>query len=107
MTPSIMTPEIIVALFTILHGPSDNVLSLKTGTLSAKLQRFGATRVHPIDSGDSRGRLGYRGKITTVWAWESKWIDNTCLDITKHLQTLHHAYPELFSAFDSKDAGKF
>lgn len=104
--PTIVTPEMLKALYTILQGPQDSRNEIKGATLTAKLQRFGASRLHPVDSGDTRSRLFFMGKQTTCWAWSAEYAGLTQNEIFKELNKVNKEFPELFALYHGSD-GKF
>lgn len=104
--PTVVTPEMLKALYAIHNGPQDSKHDIKSATLTAKLQRFGASRIHPDGSADSRSRVYYMGKQTTAWAWERKFAEMSTVAICEELDRQQKLFPELFSAYDMT-ASKF
>lgn len=99
--PTIVTPEMLKALHTILQGPSEPRNEIKSSTLTAKLQRFGASRIHPQDSGDTRSRIFFQGRQTVCWAWEAKYAVMTVAELNAELLRQQKLFPELFSLYAS------
>ena len=99
--PTIVTPEMLRALYAILQGPQDSKTEIKNATLTTKLQRFGASRLHPADSGDARSRVFFMGKQTTCWAWSAEYAGLTQAEMFKELNAVHKEYPELFHLYGS------
>lgn len=104
--PTVMTPEMLKSLYALLQGPQDSRNEIKMGTLTVKLQRFGASRVHPTDSRDSRSRIYFRGKQTTVWAWSAEYAGLSGAELVEALNNVSKQYPELFQLYDASE-GKF
>ncbi len=97
--PTIMTPEMLKSLYVVLNGPEAEKTQIHGGTLTAKLQRFGGVRLNPNDSDVSYPRITYAKVQTTLWTWESKWIDCSRDRAAQELNRLRLLYPELFSLF--------
>ena len=97
--PTVLTPEMLKALYAILHGPQEQRNEIKSATLTTKLQRFGASRIHPTDSGDARSRIFFMGKQTTCWTWEAKFAGLSVAALTAELMATMKKYPELFSLY--------
>ena len=105
--PTLMTPEMLKALFSILNGPQESKYDIKSAALTTKLQRFGASRVHPSDSVDARSRVYYMGKQTTIWCWEAKYIGLSTAEVMDELNSVHKQYPELFQLYTGDRENKF
>jgi hypothetical protein len=99
--PTIMTPEMIRALYALINGPQEQRNEIKGATLTSKLQRFGATRIHPADSSDPRARLYVISKQTTAWCWDKRFIKLNSADLMTEIYNLEKQFPELFSGYDT------
>lgn len=97
--PTVITPEMLKALHSILQGPSDSRNEIKSATLTTKLQRFGASRIHPTDSGDSRSRMFFMGKQTTCWTWDAKYAMMSTAQLHTELYAVYKQVPELFALY--------
>lgn len=101
--PTIITPEMLKSLYAIIQGPQEQRNDIKSATLTTKLQRFGASRIHPADSGDARSRIWFLGKQTPCWTWDSKYAGMTVTELQQELLRVRKQVPELFGLYDAVD----
>ena len=99
--PTVITPEMLKALYAIIQGPQESRNDIKSATLTTKLQRFGASRIHPTETGDARSRIWVLGKQTPCWTWDSKYAVMSVQELQQELFRVQKQFPELFSLYNS------
>ncbi len=95
--PTIVSLEMMRVMYTLFSTTEDR-FEIKNGALSAKLARFGARRVIPKDTTDTRGRILLHHAQMTFWTWDKNWLHRDRDDYIEEYLRVIKQFPELDTA---------